>query len=63
MTDAVNDERMIEELKKALGERVNVLLAQDPTANRLQGALDYALGNIKLPDEEDGETKQGDSTA
>tara|TARA_Y100001938_G_scaffold149383_1_gene235981 strand:+ start:1480 stop:1665 length:186 start_codon:yes stop_codon:yes gene_type:complete len=61
MTEEVKDEKIVEELKKALQERVNVLLAQDPTANRLQGALDYALGNIKLPD--DDETQQGESTA
>lgn len=44
-------DKLVEELQKALEERARIVVANDPQCNRLQGALDYALGNIKLPEE------------
>lgn len=47
------DEKLIAALEQARENRIQALVESDPTLQRLQGALDYANGNISLP-EEDG---------
>lgn len=49
------DEKLIAALEQARENRIQALVESDPTLQRLQGALDYANGNIKLPEEDEVE--------
>ena len=55
MSEESKDEKLIAALKQAQESRIQALVESDPTLQRLQGALDYANGNIKLPEEDEGE--------
>ena len=42
------DEKLIEEIERALNERAQFLVANDPQCCQLRGALDYASGKYQL---------------
>ena len=50
----MSDEQLIEALRTEIDSRSNTLVSQDPTVAYLKGALDYANGNIKIREDQDG---------
>ena len=45
--------KLIEEMEKALNERSQFLIANDPQCCQLRGALDYASGKYQLKDDDE----------
>ena len=58
-----SNENLLEQLKAARDERIRVVVDNDPQIQRLQGAIDYAEGNIRLREETEVSTEQENANA
>jgi hypothetical protein len=59
--EQTDTEKLIEEMEKALNERAQFLIANDPQCCQLRGALDYASGKYQLKTADDDERPDGSS--
>lgn len=57
------NENLLEQLKAARDQRVRVVVDNDPQIQRLQGAIDYAEGNIRLREDGEEPTEQENASA
>lgn len=57
------NENLLEQLKAARDERIRVVVDSDPQIQRLQGAIDYAEGNIRLREDAEVPTEQENASA
>ena len=58
-----SNENLLEQLKAARDERIRVVVDNDPQIQRLQGAIDYAEGNIRVREETEVSTEQENANA